>query len=152
MQVKKKEWQQFIPRTLDEVWHFFSRPENLNDVTPGDMSFEILSDIRNLPMYEGMIICYKVSPFAGIKMNWVTEITHISDRKFFVDEQRFGPYAMWHHEHHFEARDGGVLMRDVLHYKVPYGIIGTIADALFVDKKVEQIFRFRKQAIAERFG
>lgn len=152
MQVKKKEWQQFIPRSLDEIWHFFSRPENLNDVTPGDMSFQILSDIRNLPMYEGMIICYKISPFTGIKMNWVTEITHISERKFFVDEQRFGPYAMWHHEHHFEERDGGVLMRDVLHYKVPYGIVGTIADALFVDKKVEQIFAFRKKTIEELFG
>lgn len=152
MQVKKKEWQQFIPRSLDEIWHFFSRPENLNDVTPGDMSFQILSDIRNLPMYEGMIICYKISPFTGIKMNWVTEITHISERKFFVDEQRFGPYAMWHHEHHFEERDGGVLMRDVLHYKVPYGIVGTIADTLFVDKKVEQIFAFRKKTIEELFG
>lgn len=85
-------------------------------------------------------------------MNWVTEITHISERKFFVDEQRFGPYAMWHHEHHFEERDGGVLMRDVLHYKVPYGIVGTIADALFVDKKVEQIFAFRKKTIEELFG
>lgn len=152
MQVKKKEWQQFIPRSLDEIWHFFSRPENLNDVTPGDMSFQILSDIRNLPMYEGMIICYKISPLTGIKMNWVTEITHISERKFFVDEQRFGPYAMWHHEHHFEERDGGVLMRDVLHYKVPYGIVGTIADTLFVDKKVEQIFAFRKKTIEELFG
>jgi ligand-binding SRPBCC domain-containing protein len=151
MQVKKKEWTQFIPRPLDEVWHFFSRPENLNDVTPGDMSFIILSDIRNLPMYEGMIICYKISPFAGIKMNWVTEITHIADKKFFVDEQRFGPYAMWHHEHHFQEQDGGVLMRDILHYKVPYGPIGSIADALFVDQKIEQIFSFRKQTIDQLF-
>ncbi len=152
MQVKKKSWEQFIPRSLDEIWTFFSRPENLNDVTPGDMSFRILSDIRHLPMYEGMIICYKISPFAGIQMDWVTEITHISERHFFVDEQRFGPYAMWHHEHHFEEKDGGVLMRDILHYKVPYGIIGTIADQLFVDQKIEQIFHFRKKAIAERFG
>jgi len=152
MQVKKKSWEQFIQRPLDEVWHFFSRPENLNDVTPGDMSFQILSDIKDKPMYEGMIICYKISPFAGIKMDWVTEITHISDRRFFVDEQRFGPYAMWHHEHHFEEKNGGVLMRDILHYKVPYGIIGTIADVIFVDSKVEQIFQFRKKAIATLFG
>lgn len=152
MQVKKKEWQQFIARPLEEVWHFFSRPENLNDVTPDGMSFEIRSDIRNVSMYEGMIIQYKISPFAGIKMDWVTEITHIADRKFFVDEQRFGPYAMWHHEHHFEEKDGGVLMRDILHYKVPYGIIGTIADAVFVDNKVEEIFRFRKIAVEQIFG
>lgn len=152
MKVKKKVWQQFIPRPLDEIWHFFSRPENLNDITPADMSFQILSDIRNVPMYEGMIICYKVSPFAGIQMDWVTEITHIANQRFFVDEQRFGPYAMWHHEHHFEPQDGGVLMTDILHYKVPYGIIGSLADALFVDAKVEQIFRYRQKAIAERFG
>ncbi len=152
MKVKKKVWQQFIPRPLDEVWHFFSRPENLNDITPSDMSFQILSDIRNVPMYEGMIICYKVSPFAGVQMDWVTEITHIADQRFFVDEQRFGPYAMWHHEHHFEQQDGGVLMTDILHYKVPYGIIGSLADALFVDAKVEQIFRYRQKVIAERFG
>ncbi len=152
MKVKKKIWQQFIPRPLDEVWHFFSRPENLNDITPSDMSFQILSDIRDVPMYEGMIICYKISPLAGIQMDWVTEITHIADRRFFVDEQRFGPYAMWHHEHHFEPQDGGVLMTDILHYKVPYGIIGSLADALFVDAKVEQIFRYRQKVIAERFG
>ncbi len=98
------------------------------------------------------MICYKVSPFTGIQMDWVTEITHISEGRFFVDEQRFGPYSMWHHEHHFEARDGGVLMRDILHYKVPYGPIGTLADALFVDKKIEQIFGYRQKAVEEMFG
>lgn len=152
MQVKRKEWQQWIPRPLSEVWHFFSRPENLNDLTPGDMSFQILSDIKDTPMYEGMMICYKISPFAGIQMDWVTEITHISEGRFFVDEQRFGPYAMWHHEHHFEERDGGVWMRDILHYKVPYGPIGTLADALLVDKKIEQIFGYRQKAVGEMFG
>ncbi|MFN7115374.1 MAG: SRPBCC family protein [Saprospiraceae bacterium] len=152
MQVKQKIWTQFIPRSLDEVWHFFSRPENLNAVTPDDMSFEILSDIKDTEMYEGMIIMYKISPFLGIKMDWVTEITYIKDRQYFIDEQRFGPYALWHHEHHFEARDGGVLMTDQLHYKVPYGIIGTIADAVFVNDKVEQIFRFRKKVIEQLFS
>lgn len=98
------------------------------------------------------MICYKVSPFAGIQMDWVTEITHISEGRFFVDEQRFGPYAMWHHEHHFEERDGGVSMRDILHYKVPYGPIGALADAFFVDKKIEQIFGYRQKAVEEMFG
>ena len=151
MFAKRKEWKQFIPRPLDEVWDFFSRPENLNEVTPGDMSFEILSPISGVPMYEGMIIKYRISPFLGIKMGWVTEITHIKDKCYFVDEQRFGPYAMWHHEHHFEERDGGVLMADLLHYKVPYGIIGSFADLLFVEKQVDKIFSFRKIAI-EVFG
>ena len=152
MFAKRKEWKQFIPRPLDEVWDFFSRPENLNEVTPGDMSFEILSPISGVPMYEGMIIKYRISPFLGIKMGWVTEITHIKDKRYFVDEQRFGPYAMWHHEHHFEERDGGVLMADLLHYKVPYGIIGSFADLLFVEKQVDKIFSFRKIAIEEVFG
>ncbi|MEM0992585.1 MAG: SRPBCC family protein [Bacteroidota bacterium] len=152
MQVKKKVWQQFIPRPLDEIWNFFSRPENLNKMTPKGVSFEILSDLEGIEMYEGMVILYKISPIGNIKMNWMTEITHIKEGKYFVDEQRFGPYALWHHEHHFEEQADGILMTDMLHYKVPYGIIGSIADAVFVDRKVEEIFGFRKEAVEEIFG
>jgi ligand-binding SRPBCC domain-containing protein len=152
MKVKRKEWQQFIPRSLEEVWQFFSRPENLNEVTPGEMSFEILSPITGVPMYEGMIIQYKISPFLGIKMDWVTEITHIREGEYFIDEQRFGPYALWHHQHHFQEQDGGVMMTDLLHYKVPYWIVGDIADAVFVDRQIERIFSFRKTAIEDYFG
>ena len=94
MKVKRKEWVQVIPRDLEEVWHFFSRPENLNDMTPEDMDFQIMTDIQGVEMYEGMIIQYKVSPMLGIKLNWVTEITHVRDRQYFIDEQRFGPYAL----------------------------------------------------------
>lgn len=152
MQVKQKIWKQFIPRSLDKVWLFFSRPENLNALTPENMSFEILSDIKDTEMYEGMMVMYKISPFLGIKMDWVTEITYIKDQHYFIDEQRFGPYALWHHEHHFEEQEGGVLMTDMLHYKVPYGIIGTIADAVLVNNKIEQIFAFRKKAIEQLFS
>lgn len=152
MKVKRKSWKQFIPRPMDEVWSFFSRPENLNAITPPDMSFEILSEISNIDMYEGMIIQYKISPFLGIKMDWVTEITHVKDRQFFIDEQRFGPYALWHHQHHFKEVEGGIQMEDILHYKVPYGPIGTLADALFVDQKIESIFQYRKTAIEERLA
>lgn len=151
MQVKRKIWTQFIPRPLDAVWKFFSRPENLNAITPDDMSFEILSDIKNVEMYEGMMIMYKISPLLNIKMDWVTEITYIKDQRYFIDEQRFGPYALWHHEHHFEEHDGGTLMTDILHYKVPYGIIGTIADAIFVNNKVEAIFTYRVKAVDKLF-
>ncbi len=151
MQVKQKVWKQWIPRPLDEVWRFFSRPENLNTLTPDDMDFKILSDIKDIEMYEGMMVMYKISPFAGIKMDWVTEITYIKDRQYFIDEQRFGPYALWHHEHHFESQEGGTLMTDILHYKVPYGMIGTLADAIFVNNKVEQIFDFRVKAVEEMF-
>ncbi len=152
MKVKQKEWTQFIPRPLDEVWAFFSRPENLNAITPEDMSFEVLSDIAGVEMYEGMIIAYNIRPLFGIKMNWVTEIKHIRPGRFFIDEQRFGPYAFWHHQHHFEEKPDGVLMRDLLHYKVPFGPIGDLANAIFVEPKIEEIFRFRVRAVEEHFG
>ncbi|HMQ49760.1 MAG TPA: SRPBCC family protein [Saprospiraceae bacterium] len=151
MQVKNKVWKQFIPRPLDEVWHFFSRPENLNDLTPADMSFEILTQLQDVEMYEGMIVEYKVSPVPGIKMYWVTEITHVRDRQYFIDEQRFGPYALWHHQHHFEATQGGVLMTDILHYKVPYGLLGNLADWVFVNNKINAIFDYRIKAVEEIF-
>lgn len=149
MKVYYKEWQQFLPMQMDEVWHFFSRPENLNAITPEDMHFEILSDIANQKMYQGMIIKYKISPFLGIKMNWTTEITHVRENEYFIDEQRFGPYALWHHQHHFIPKDEGVLMFDKLHYAIPFGPIGQIANAIFVANKVESIFQYRKKAIAE---
>ena len=152
MKVRQKVWKQLIPHPLEMVWAFFSRPENLNNITPEGMSFEIISDIRNVEMYEGMIVQYKISPFLGIKMNWVTEITHIQDKAYFIDEQRFGPYALWHHQHHFQEQEGGVLMTDILHYKIPYGFIGTIADAVFVENQIEAIFRYRKKAVEKIFN
>lgn len=152
MKVRQKVWKQFIPHPLEMVWEFFSRPENLDNITPEEMSFEIVSDISNVEMYEGMIVQYKVSPFLGIKMNWVTEITHIQDKVYFIDEQRFGPYALWHHQHHFQEQEGGVLMTDILHYKIPYGFIGTIADAIFVGNRIEDIFQYRKKAVERIFS
>lgn len=153
MNIKCKEWESFIPRPLDEVWHFFSRPENLDAITPEDMSFQILTKLDpQQPMYQGMIIQYKVSPFPGVKMDWTTEITHVRDRVYFIDEQRFGPYALWHHQHHFAEVDNGVQMKDILHYKVPYGFIGTIADRLFVESRINQIFTYREKAIRKIFN
>jgi len=99
-----------------------------------------------------MIITYKISPFLGITMNWMTEITHIADKQYFVDEQRFGPYALWHHQHHFKEIKGGVQMTDLVHYAIPYGVIGRIANSLFVGKQVQHIFAYREQAIEEIFG
>jgi ligand-binding SRPBCC domain-containing protein len=140
-----------LPITLEEAWHFFSRPENLNEITPDDMSFQIITDVADKKMHAGMIIEYKISPFAGVKMNWVTEISHCVDRQFFVDEQRFGPYAFWHHQHHFEAVPGGVRMTDIVHYGLPLGFLGRIAHALFVRKKLEGIFAYRTVRVAQLF-
>ena len=103
-------------------------------------------------MYSGMIIKYKVSPILNIQMTWVTEITHVEHEKYFVDEQRVGPYSVWHHQHHFEKVDGGVKMTDIVHYKLPLGFLGKLVEPLIVRPKLEQIFNYRTQVISEVFG
>jgi len=137
--------------SLPEAWHFFSSPSNLSKITPVHMGFEITSDVSGI-MYQGQIISYKVSPLPGFKTHWVTEITHVSEGKFFVDEQRFGPYRMWHHEHHFEVQDKGVLMTDRVSYKLPFGFLGRFAHFLFVRKQLEQIFIYREKCLDQMFG
>ncbi len=152
MKVYYKEWIQTIPVSMEEAWEFFSRPENLEVLTPVDMGFDIISDIKDKEMYEGMLIRYKVSPILGIKLNWCTEITHIRKHEFFIDEQRFGPYAMWHHEHHFEEVAGGIKMTDQLHYAIGFGPLGPLANAIFVGAKIDEIFGFRYQAVEKMFA
>jgi len=151
MRVKKKEWTLTLPLEFDQVWDFFSRPENLRKITPDGVFVRILSDLEGVDMYEGMIIQYTIAPLLNIPMNWVTEITHIKENAHFIDEQRFGPYAFWHHQHHFKAVEGGTEMRDILHYKVPIPILGDIANALFVERMIEQIFVFREKAVRKYF-
>ena len=116
------------------------------------MGFDIRS--KNLPekMYPGMIISYTVKPLFGLKMLWVTEITQVREQQFFIDEQRVGPYAMWHHQHHIEAVAGGVLMTDIISYRPPFGIIGALANTLFIRRQLTEIFEFRKKALEQRFG
>ena len=138
-----------IPSTL--AWDFFSSPKNLNEITPDDMTFRITSEVPE-KMYEGMFITYKISPFLGIQLDWCTEITHIEDRAFFVDEQRKGPYNIWHHEHHFKEIDGGVEMTDILNYDIGKGPLGPIAGLIFVDAKVKGIFDYRFEKLIEIFG
>lgn len=146
--MRRLKQEQFLPVTLDEAWDFFATPKNLNDVTPKDMVFEITSELPE-KMYAGLFITYRLKPMLNFPVKWVTEITHIVDHQFFVDEQRIGPYRIWHHEHHFRAVDGGVLMTDIVHYHVGMGLIGIIAEKLFVNKKVESIFNFRREALSK---
>lgn len=151
MKLHQYKYEQFLPISIDKAWDFFSEPQNLNEITPSDMQFEILT--KEIPrMYAGQIIQYNITPFPFIKLAWVTEITHVADRKLFVDEQRFGPYAFWHHQHHFEEVDGGVLMTDVLHYRVPLGVVGKLVNALFIQKKVKGIFDYRFHVLQNKFG
>ena len=142
---------QELPISLDEAWSFFSNPANLKEITPAHMGFVVTSKHHGDVMYPGQIIRYIVKPVLGIPLKWCTEITHVEDKKYFVDEQRFGPYAFWHHQHHFTAVAGGVLMEDILNYKVPLGFLGNIVDGLFVRKEVTGIFEYRKKVLTERF-
>ncbi len=141
---------QELPIGLPEAWEFFSSPVNLEKITPQHMEFQITSGVPK-EMYPGQIISYKVSPVPGIKTSWVTEITHVEEHKFFVDEQRFGPYRMWHHEHHFEERDGSVLMTDKVSYKIPFGFIGRLAHRMFVKRQLRSIFNYRIAALEKKF-
>jgi ligand-binding SRPBCC domain-containing protein len=146
----KLKQEQFLPISLDEAWQFFATPKNLNEITPDDMVFEIVSDLPET-MYEGLLINYKLKPLLNIPINWCTEITHIKEKEYFVDEQRKGPYTIWHHEHHFKAVEGGVLMTDILHYDVGKWILGWIAGKLFIDEKVKSIFEFRNKTLETYF-
>lgn len=139
--------------SLTEAWDFFSSPYNLTKITPDDMAFIVTSELdEQTKMYPGMIITYKVSPLFGIHLNWMTEITQVEHEKYFIDEQRFGPFKFWHHQHHFKAVDGGVEMTDVLTYGLPMGILGQMAHGLFVKNKIKEIFIFREKKTIELFG
>lgn len=142
---------QKLPITTKQAWDFLSDPKNLKVITPDYMGFHILSG-ADRPMFAGQIIQYIVTPIFGIKTKWVTEITHVKDGKYFVDEQRFGPYALWHHKHFIHEFEGGVEMEDIIDYKVPFGILGRMAHPFLVIPKLQEIFDYRKQKLTELFG
>ncbi|TQD40074.1 SRPBCC family protein [Haloflavibacter putidus] len=142
---------QKLPISLDKAWDFFSDPKNLKIITPDYMGFDIVSG-ADRKMYSGQIIEYIVTPIAGIKTKWVTEITHIKEKEFFVDEQRFGPYKLWHHKHFLTPIENGVLMEDLLHYKLPMGKLGQLAHPLLVKPKLQEIFDYRFKKLHQLFG
>lgn len=143
---------QKIPVSLERAWDFFSNPANLQAITPQGMGFKVISQHHGNKMYAGQIIEYSVKPVAGIPVYWMTEITQVRDKQYFIDEQRFGPYKLWHHQHHFKEIPGGVEMTDIVHYKNPLGFLGKLANWLFVSKKLKQIFDFRHTKVEELFG
>jgi len=143
---------QKIPVSLDKAWGFFSNPANLQAITPEGMGFKIISAHHGEKMYAGQLIEYKVKPFPGVSLYWMTEITQVRDREYFIDEQRFGPYRLWHHQHHFREIPGGVEMTDIIHYKNPLGFIGRLANRLFIAKKLKSIFDYRFQKVETLFG
>ncbi|SFV31292.1 SRPBCC family protein [Thermoflavifilum thermophilum] len=143
---------QRIPAELDTVWQFFADPGNLPLITPPYMRFRILSPAKPERMYAGQIITYHVRPLLGIPLFWMTEITHVAEKQYFIDEQRMGPYAFWHHQHHFREIPGGVEMTDIVHYRLPLGLIGRMAHAWHIRQQLQEIFDYRFQRVEERFG
>tara|TARA_R110001606_G_scaffold84276_1_gene191798 strand:+ start:106 stop:573 length:468 start_codon:yes stop_codon:yes gene_type:complete len=142
---------QKLPITLEKAWEFLSNPKNLSNLTPPEMNFTIVSG-ADRPMYAGQIIEYSVTPVAGIKSKWISEITHYVEGKYFVDLQLYGPYALWHHKHFIHEIEGGVEMEDIIDYKVPFGFLGQLVHPFLVKPKLEEIFNYRQKKLTELFG
>lgn len=142
---------QSFPISKQTAWDFLSNPKNLENITPKHMGFKILTGAEK-PMYSGQLIQYSVTPLPGYKTKWVSEITHVKEGTYFVDEQRFGPYALWHHKHFIHEIEGGVVMEDIIDYKLPFGILGQLAHPIIVKKQLLQIFKHREVSLVERFG
>jgi ligand-binding SRPBCC domain-containing protein len=142
---------QVLPISKEEAWDFLSDPKNLKVITPNAMGFQVLSG-ADKKMYAGQIIQYNVTPFPGFKTRWVSEITHVKQGEYFVDEQVFGPYALWHHKHFINVTVDGVEMEDIIDYKAPFGILGQLANAILIKNQLKQIFKYREEKLIELFG
>lgn len=142
---------QLLSADIDKVWDFFSNPANLQQITPGKMGFMVISKNHGEQLYPGQLIEYTIKPLFGIPLYWMTEITHVENKKYFVDEQRFGPYSLWHHQHHFKKVGAGVEMTDIVHYKIPFWFLGDIANSLLVKQQLNEIFDYRFKKIQEIF-
>lgn len=151
MQLHRMEATQLLPIALDEAWRFFSDPSRLPHITPPWLNLKPTSALP-VAMHPGLIVTYKVAPAPGVRVLWVTEITHVVDGVLFVDEQRAGPYRFWHHQHHFRAIPGGTEMRDIIHYALPFGLAGDLLGRRTVRGKVEGIFTYRREALMRIFG
>ncbi|MBT8263719.1 MAG: SRPBCC family protein [Arenibacter sp.] len=151
MKIYRLQAKQQLPITKQQAWDFLSDPGNLKVITPDHMGFQILSGDERA-MFPGQIIQYKVSPFPGFTTKWVTEITHVKEGEYFVDEQRFGPYSLWHHKHFIKEIEGGVEMEDIIDYKIPLGVLGQLMHPLLVKKQLHTIFNYRETKLNELFG
>tara|TARA_R110002012_G_scaffold321944_1_gene552575 strand:- start:15309 stop:15806 length:498 start_codon:yes stop_codon:yes gene_type:complete len=142
---------QFLPISPQEAWEFLSNPNNLKVITPEAMGFQVLSG-ADRKMFAGQIIQYKVTPFPGFTTRWVTEITQVKEGEYFVDEQRFGPYALWHHKHFIKKVENGVEMEDIIDYKAPFGILGQIGNSILIKNQLKTVFKYREDKLIALFG
>lgn len=143
---------QKVPASIDAVWAFFSDANNLKAVTPPHLNLKVTNNVYGDAVYAGQVMTYTVKPLLGIPLAWMTEITHVVEGRYFVDEQRKGPYKLWHHQHHFKPIEGGVEMTDIVHYRLPLGILGSLAHGIIVKKELQKIFTYRYQKIVALFG
>lgn len=143
---------QQIPVTIDQAWDFFSDPSKLQVITPPDLGFRIISKYQGSRMYPGQLIEYTVRPILDLPLYWMTEITHVADKNYFIDEQRSGPYSFWHHQHHFREIEGGIEMTDIVHYQLPFWVLGNLINAFFIQKQLRNIFQYRHTAVEKVFG
>lgn len=143
--------EQAIPAPLDQVWAYFATPRNLNEMTPPDMGFEFIAG-GDEPMYAGQVIEYKVAILPGLRVRWLTQITHVREGEIFIDEQRCGPYRLWIHEHRFKSMENGVQMIDHVTYALPFCFLGDLVHALVIRRRLHSIFDFRRRKVAELFG
>ena len=136
MKVYNLERKTTLPISIDKAWSFFSDPRNLAKITPETMNFEILT--QNLPksIYSGLLVQYTVTPLLGLKMKWLTEIKHVKEPFYFIDEQKSGPYSLWYHEHSFSESGNHTIMTDKVSYALPFSILGNISHSIFVRKKI----------------
>lgn len=146
------EFKQQLNVELEEIWDFIKDPSNLEKITPSKMGFRIKISPKSKEMYPGMMIGYTVKPILNIAMEWLTEITHVEHLKYFVDEQRIGPYTIWHHEHILESNDNGVLMTDIITYRIPFGFLGKLVNHIFIKKQLQEIFAFRKAVLHKKYN
>ncbi len=151
MKIYQYKSKQKLPISIDIAWDLLSNPKNLQKIMPDYLGFKILSG-ADRPMFAGQIIQYNVTPVLGIPVKWITEITHVDDKKYFVDVQLYGPYSLWHHKHFIKEVKGGVEMEDIVDYKVPLGILGQLAHPFIVKPKLNEIFEFRRKKLIEMFG
>lgn len=139
-----------LPISIDKAWEFFSNPNNLSKIMPKDMGFKVLEG-ATLPLYQGQIIEYTVTPLPLFKTTWISEINHINKPHFFVDTQIEGPYKLWHHKHFLKEIKGGTEITDVVHYQVPFGILGKLVHPIIIKPKLDKIFKYREQQISQLF-
>jgi ligand-binding SRPBCC domain-containing protein len=142
---------QLLPISLTEAWKFFSQPLNLPQITPPWLELKLTCTVPEM-MHAGMLITYRLKPLLGLPVTWISEITHAREPEFFVDEQRFGPYRFWHHQHLFKTVKDGTEISDIVHYAFGFGMLSPLLDRLFIQPRLKNIFEYRSDKLNQLFN